>query len=997
MTVENSWVEGSPAYALDEQKGWLRVRVASVAGDKVNVKDGKRSFTVKARDLQLSSEKALKGIEDMIGLDILHEGAIQNNVEVRYGKKQIYTYVGTILVSINPYEQIPNLYTEETIRDFLQKGAKAPPHLYSVSDNVYSQMLTTGKDQSMLISGESGAGKTEATKHCLRYLTYKATENTAFDGSNLIKQCIVDVNPVLEAFGNAKTKRNNNSSRFGKLFQVQFDGKGAIVGGNLISYLLEKSRVVKANKGERGYHIFYQLCKGASKKQIEALSLEDYKEFEYLKKGDCFDVEDMNDVEEFEKVCAAMSKCGIQEETQSKMFSILAAILHLGNINFEEKEGGTGENDYGEVSQASTKSLNVAAILLGVSPKLLQESLSQRTMGGGRGSIYKIPLGCKNCMDSRDALCKEMYSMLFAWLIHVINITMASKNDPKNFIAVLDIFGFEVFEQNSFEQLCINYANEVLHQQFIHHYFKLEQEEYATEGLNVEILQIDQVDNKPVLQLMTAKPISVFALLEEQCQIARGSDEIFIDRFTECLTKMDAKSSCLASRVNRQPTIFEIKHFAGTVKYDAIGFIEKNKDPLHVDLQNLMNIAAKKNELLGNVLKFGTTNRKMNTTVIKTFQKQVNGLMELLDKTEPNYVRCIKPNERKAPQQFEGPLILSQMRYSGLLDSIRIRQAGYAVRRTFEDIIDLFGNSKLGRAGKAEGGKQGALSILQATKMSPDAYVFGKTKVFFKDVDNYAHLLNEMAAIEHNAAVRVQAKWRQAYEKKKFIHAMGCVMRLKNLLITKIHRQRFLKKKQAAIKMQKSFRGFKARKELAEAKKEQMNSKIKEYSKRWENAFLCLKKTRENLRRTGWAYKKGGRFGGRRNWHKRYFVLYEDCLSYYSDVDTGIKPLGFKGSALLLKVKDVACETRNSFFFRDKKMSREKSETYLMVMKMEDDTEMLVGADTPAELDEWKESLRIAIREQTLLQEAKESEDKMPKADIEEVEKMLREVEIRAK
>ena len=963
----------------------------------------KRKYTVSAKELQLSSEKALKGIEDMIGLDILHEGAIQNNVQVRYGKKQIYTYVGTILVSINPYELIDNLYSEETIQEFLLKGSKASPHLYAVSDKVFAQMKETGKDQSLLISGESGAGKTEATKHCLRYLTYKATENTSFDGSNLIKQCIVDVNPVLEAFGNAKTKRNNNSSRFGKLFQVQFDAKGAIVGGNLISYLLEKSRVVHTSKGERGYHIFYQLCKGGSKEQIEALHLNDYKKFEYLKKGSCFDVDDIDDAEEFKNVCSAMSKCGIQEDMQSKMFSILASILHLGNIKFEDKESSSGGEDYGKVTQDTTKDLNVAAILLGISPKLLEDSLSQRTMGSGRGSIYKIPLQGKKCMDSRDALCKEMYSMLFAWLIHVINATMASKTTPSNFIAVLDIFGFEVFEQNSFEQLCINYANEVLHQQFIHHYFKLEQEEYAAEGIDVEILQIDQVDNKSVLQLMTAKPVSVFALLEEQCQIARGSDEIFIDRFTESLKKMDQSAASLASRVKRQPTLFEIKHFAGSVKYDAIGLIEKNKDPLHADLQNLLTVSAKKNPLMSQVLKFGTTNRKMNTTVIRTFQKQVNGLMNLLDKTQPNYVRCIKPNERKAPQQFEGPLILSQMRYSGLLDSIRIRQAGYAVRRTFQDIIDLFGNSRLGRDAKTKGGIEGTKHILETVKVEEDSYVFGKTKVFFKTVDTYAHLLNQMAEIEHQAAVMVQAAWRKCYEKKKFLHAMACMKHLKNLLVAKVARRRFLKMKAAAVALQSNFRCFQAKKKAETAKKEKISNNRKAYAKQWENVLLCMKKTRQKLRTTGWGYKKGGRFGGRRNWHKRYFVLYEDCISYYSDLDPadGMKPLGFKGSAALLNVEDVSCETRLSYFFRDKKMSREKSETYVLVLKLkseggkQDSGEMLIAADENEHLDEWKEAIKFAIQEQTLLKEASESQDKMPTSDIQEVEKMLRAVEIK--
>ena len=733
------------------------------------------------------------------------------------------------------------------------------------------------------------------------------------------------------------------------------------------------------------------------------MHLNDYKKFEYLKKGSCFDVDDIDDAEEFKNVCSAMSKCGIQEDMQSKMFSILASILHLGNIKFEDKESSSGGEDYGKVTQNTTKDLNVAAILLGISPKLLEDSLSQRTMGSGRGSIYKIPLQGKKCMDSRDALCKEMYSMLFAWLIHVINATMASKTTPSNFIAVLDIFGFEVFEQNSFEQLCINYANEVLHQQFIHHYFKLEQEEYAAEGIDVEILQIDQVDNKSVLQLMTAKPVSVFALLEEQCQIARGSDEIFIDRFTESLKKMDQSAASLASRVKRQPTLFEIKHFAGSVKYDAIGFIEKNKDPLHADLQNLLTVSAKKNPLMSQVLKFGTTNRKMNTTVMRTFQKQVNGLMNLLDKTQPNYVRCIKPNERKAPQQFEGPLILSQMRYSGLLDSIRIRQAGYAVRRTFQDIIDLFGNSRLGRDAKTKGGIEGTKHILETVKVEEDSYVFGKTKVFFKTVDTYAHLLNQMAEIEHQAAVMVQAAWRKCYEKKKFLHAMACMKHLKNLLVAKVARRRFLKMKAAAVALQSNFRCFQAKKKAETAKKEKISNNRKAYAKQWENVLLCMKKTRQKLRTTGWGYKKGGRFGGRRNWHKRYFVLYEDCISYYSDLDPadGMKPLGFKGSAALLNVEDVSCETRLSYFFRDKKMSREKSETYVLVLKLkseggkQDSGEMLIAADENEHLDEWKEAIKFAIQEQTLLKEASESQDKMPTSDIQEVEKMLRAVEIK--
>ena len=271
-----------------------------------------------------------------------------------------------------------------------------------------------------------------------------------------------------------------------------------------------------------------------------------------------------------------------------------------------------------------------------------------------------------------------------------------------------------------------------------------------------------------------------------------------------------------------------------------------------------------------------------------------------------------------------------------------------------------------------------------------------KTKVFFKNVESYAHLLNEMAAIEHNAAVKVQAMWRQSFEKKKFLHALTCVKHLKNLLVTKIHRQRFLKKKEAAIKMQNCFRTFKARNLLELAKKDKVASRRKEFAKRWENAFLCMKKTRENLRNRGWAYKKGA-VRWKEELAQVVLLLYEDSLSYYRDMDVGDKPLGFKGSAMLTKVEDVFCEKRNSFFFRDKKMSREKTETYILVMKMEGDSEMLLGADNASELDEWKEAIKFAVEEQKLLEQAKTTEDKLPTVDVETVEKMLREVEIKHK
>ena len=498
-----------------------------------------------------ASFKAKQGISDMTALDTLHEGAIQENILVRYYSDKIYTYVGPTLISVNPYKLLP-IYTKDLISEY-QHGTIDEPHVFAVAEHAYQEMRN-GKNQTILISGESGAGKTEATKIVLRYLTERAQGESMH-----IRKQILDANPVLEAFGNAKTIRNNNSSRFGKYFQVQFNGNSEIVGAVIIKYLLEKSRVVSQATDERNYHIFYQLCKGCTDEERELYSVRNVEDYKYINGSGCYDIDGVDDKEEFGIVREALATVGISDENVQNVFRFVSAILMLGNVEISEDE-----NRIATIS--GKEELQIVSDLLKFDFMELKRSLTYRTMSVGRGhrvSIHKIPLDRSKVVNTRDALAKELYGCFFDWLVNVLNKSVDRPKATRKTLGVLDIFGFEVFDTNSFEQLCINYANEKLHNQFIHYYFKHEQQEYEQEQINVEF--IEYKDNTACLKLIENKGgigswPGLLSLLQEECSLKSADDRSFVAKINKELKDRD---HYIHSRI--KPKLFGVQHFAGDV------------------------------------------------------------------------------------------------------------------------------------------------------------------------------------------------------------------------------------------------------------------------------------------------------------------------------------------------------------------------------------------------------------------------------------------------
>ncbi len=446
--------------------------MGSAAGGKVTTTNGD---TLAEKDVCSYSALASQGMDDMINLDMLHSASILHNLQTRFDKDEIYTYVGSILLSVNPFKPVP-IFGDDQIDTYAKadvmaiKDGTLKPHIFAVAKDSFEQMLRDQKSQSVIISGESGAGKTEATKYVLQYLTAVSSKAGVKDRTGKstdlspVERMIIQSSPILEAFGNAKTVRNNNSSRFGKYFEIQFSGVGEITGGIITDYLLEKSRVVSPAENERGYHIFYLLCKGASNEERSKYKVGALTEYHYTKMSGCYDVEGWDEVEEYNAVQKAFSDCKMTNLEVDAIKRILSAILHLGNATFESPD----DDDPCDLAADCQASIKAVADLMDFSESQLSHCLVQRTMStGGRGSVYKIKLKKKEAIAARDALAKHLYLQLFSWIVKKVSDNMEAEKPPAFSIGVLDIFGFEVMPVNSFEQLCINFANEKLQQCFI--------------------------------------------------------------------------------------------------------------------------------------------------------------------------------------------------------------------------------------------------------------------------------------------------------------------------------------------------------------------------------------------------------------------------------------------------------------------------------------------------------------------------------------------------
>nr|XP_009932442.1 PREDICTED: unconventional myosin-X-like [Opisthocomus hoazin] len=680
----------------------------------------------------LSREKVLPmhqtsvdGVEDMSMLGDLHEAAILLNLHQRYQQGNIYTNIGSILASVNPYKPIPGLYSVDAIDLYRQhRVGELPPHIFATANECYCCLWKRHDSQCVLISGESGAGKTESTKLLLKFLSAMSQTSLgapASEKSTHVEEAILESSPILEAFGNAKTVYNNNSSRFGKFIQLHFSQHGHIQGGRVTDYLLEKNRVVHQNPGERNYHIFYALLAGVSGEQKESLSLSEPETYRYLNQSGCVTDKNLNDVEMFKKVMTAMKVVDFSTEEIRDIFKLLSGTLHLGNVEFMTAGG----------AQVTTKAvLNIASDLLGLDAFQLSEVLTQRSMIL-RGEEISSPLTVEQAADSRDSLSMALYSQCFSWLISKINTKIKGKENFKS-VGILDIFGFENFQVNRFEQFNINYANEKLQEYFNKHIFSLEQLEYNREGINWEA--IDWMDNAECLDLIEKK-LGLLALVNEESRFPKGTDNTLLEKL---------HSQHMSNQYYVKPRVtdhqFGIRHYAGEVLYDVRGFLEKNRDTFRDDILNMLKdsrldfiydlferVCSRCSE---DTLKMGTQRRR--PTVSSQFRDSLHSLMATLSTSNPFFIRCIKPNTEKAPNLFNPDVVLNQLRYSGMLETVKVRRAGFPIRRLFQDFLSRY-KMLVKRLSLSDNSKAVCAGFLQTYDSSKKEWQLGKTKVFLKE------------------------------------------------------------------------------------------------------------------------------------------------------------------------------------------------------------------------------------------------------------------------
>uniref|UniRef100_A0A8C8J192 Myosin VIIBb n=1 Tax=Oncorhynchus tshawytscha TaxID=74940 RepID=A0A8C8J192_ONCTS len=658
-----------------------RVKVTDTGHQLLVDDEGKEhKLSQKEDSIRVMHPTSVEGVDDMIRLGDLNEAGLLRNLLVRHRQGIIYTYTGSVLVAVNPYQELP-LYTADQVRLYHgRRLGELPPHVFAIADTCYFNMRRHNRDQCCIISGESGAGKTESTKLVLQFLAAVSGQHS------WIEQQILEANPILEAFGNAKTIRNDNSSRFGKYVEIFFNKDGVIEGARLEQYLLEKSRVCHQAMEERNYHIFYCMLTGMTTEQKKNLCLGDASEFNYLKRGDCIVCDGRDDAKDYTRIRTALKILTFTETHCWEILKLLAALLHLGNVSFEASILDNMESS--DVS--SSDHFTIAAKLLEVQPASLGVSLTYRSFMTNRERVSK-PLSSEQAADCRDAFVKAIYGKLFIWIVGRINsvIHKTPTNGPKyvqNSIGLLDIFGFENFASNSFEQLCINFANEQLQQFFVRHVFKLEQEEYTKEDIVWKNITFN--DNTQTLDLLVGKPLNVLALIDEESHFPKGTDVTMLNK----MNQVHAKCNIYIPSKNTHDMEFGIRHFAGVVYYDSRGFLEKNRDTLSSDIIKLIDTTTNKllRQIFETQLSANTDGRKQVSTLSGQFRQSLDSLMKALSICQPHFIRCFKPNDNKKSMCFDRDLCIRQLRYSGMIDTIRIRKLGYPIRHTFKQFLQRY-------------------------------------------------------------------------------------------------------------------------------------------------------------------------------------------------------------------------------------------------------------------------------------------------------------------
>ncbi|KAK4785743.1 hypothetical protein SAY86_002432 [Trapa natans] len=789
---------GSKVWVEDRNLAWVAAEVDDCVGKQAQVittSDKKVSVLAKKLLLRYADEDDHGGVDDMTKLTYLNEPEVLYNLERRYALNEIYTYTGNILIALNPFAKLPHLYNIHMMEQY--KGApfgELSPHVFAVADASYRAMVNEGKSQSVLVSGESGAGKTETTKLIMQYLTYVGGR-TARD-ERTVEQQILESNPLLEAFGNARTIRNDNSSRFGKFVEFHFNGTGRISGAAIRTYLLERSRVVQITNPERNYHCFYQLC--ASGQDAEKYKLGHPSHFHYLNQSKIYELDGVSSAEDYLKTRRAMKTVGISSEDQEAIFRILAAILHLGNIEFSPGK----EHDSSIIKdQKSSFHLQMTAELFKCDVNQLLSTLCTRTIQTREGNIVKA-LDCNAAVASRDALAKTIYSRLFDWLVDKINNSVGHDQNSHLQIGVLDIYGFECFDNNSFEQFCINFANEKLQQHFNEHVFKMEQEEYSREEINWSY--IDFVDNQDVLDLIEKRPIGIVALLDEACMFPRSTHRTFSAKLFQHFS-----SHRRLEKPKFSETDFTVSHYAGKVTYRTETFLDKNRDYVVVEHCNLM-LSSKcclVAGLFSSISEESSRSSYKFSSVASRFKQQLQALMETLNSTQPHYVRCVKPNSLNRSKKFEKLSILQQLRCGGVLEAVRISLAGYPTRRSYAEFIDRYGLLAPKIMDGSYDEKVIAEMILQKLKL--DNYQLGITKVFLR-AGQIGILDSQRAEVLDDAAKCIQRRHRTFIIWRDFkstrIAASVLQAYCRGSLARNIYEVK--RKTEAAIVMQKYVRGW---------------------------------------------------------------------------------------------------------------------------------------------------------------------------------------------
>ncbi|KAF7232777.1 hypothetical protein EG68_07882 [Paragonimus skrjabini miyazakii] len=751
---QSDWASKKLVWVPLERQGFVAATVLQTVGEDFTVQiiDSGKKCTYHRDLVQKMNPPKFDKSEDMANLTYLNEASVLHNLTSRYYSGMIYTYSGLFCVVVNPYKRLP-IYSDEIIDWYKgKKRHERPPHIYAIADGAYRNMLQDREDQSILCTGESGAGKTENTKKVIQYLASVATSmksqktTTAnvlskFHSKNVnigeLEAQLLKANPILEAFGNAKTIKNDNSSRFGKFVRINFDTSGFIAGANIETYLLEKARVIRQAPDERCFHIFYQLLASANSEKQEQLLLDQANAYKYLSNG-MLEIPGSDEQQAYRETTEAMNIMGISAEDQCAIFKIISAVLHLGNLDFRQ------ERNSDQATLPDTSVAQKVSHLLGIPLNEMIKAFLKPRIKVGKDLVAKAQT--KTQVEfAVEAISKSIYERLFLWLVARINKTLdRAKRTGASFVGILDIAGFEIFQVNSFEQLCINYTNEKLQQLFNHTMFILEQDEYNREGIKWDFIDFG-LDLQPTIDLIE-KPLGILALLDEECFFPKATDKSFVEK----LLKTQESHPKLCKPEFRSTADFGVMHYAGRVDYISAQWLTKNMDPLN---DNVVALFLASNDPLvqaiyqdaeivsmgataNNDTAFGATRgvrKGMLRTVSQLYKESLVRLMGVLKNTSPSFVRCIIPNHEKRPGRIDAPLVLDQLKCNGVLEGIRICRQGFPSRVLFQEFRQRYEILTPNIISKGfMDGRKAVMKMLEVLELNSGLYRIGHSKIFFK-------------------------------------------------------------------------------------------------------------------------------------------------------------------------------------------------------------------------------------------------------------------------